>query len=73
MAADTQAAAADTGTNVAAVPTCNMCHLPKPGPLCLHCDQPCSVWRLCPACKAGDRYDGIGPKTGPWRFPRYGA
>ena len=45
MAADTQVTAADTGTNVAVVPICNMCHLPKPGPLCLHCDQPCSIGR----------------------------
>ena len=70
MAAESQTADADIGLVIVSVPTCHMCGLPKIGPLCEHCDKPCQRWRTCPACRAGHRFDGIGPKTAPWQPPR---
>jgi len=64
MARTPQTDGTDVDVVLVLVPTCNMCGLPKPHNICLHCDQPCVRWRRCPACRVAQSYDGIGPKPG---------
>ena len=61
MATPTQTDSTYTGIVFTVIPTCSMCGMLKSGPICLHCDQPCTHRQRCFACRVGQGYVGIGP------------